>query len=190
MRGRAQKKGSVQFRGYDLRELRLPGGIRAKSTKELVVSSGWAATALIALEAGQYVANKGDCIRIYGKCIGDAWTGLLEEIHGRCRVEWGYLIPEQDTDRKLLWDLCERALGFENHFLTCFRNYLLTELRGEDESHTVSAAKRLGEIIYPDDEVINALRELERAPSEALRDAARVALESMQGIGVETVPGG
>ena len=47
-----------EFYGYDNRAVLLPDGTPARSTRNLIRVTGWAATALIAAQAGIYVARK------------------------------------------------------------------------------------------------------------------------------------
>jgi hypothetical protein len=91
--------------------------------KDLVTAMGLAATAILAFKAGQYAGGKRDCLRLYRACINDEWTGFLEELYERGRNEWGYQVPENQGDRERLRRLCEQALGFENHFLSLYREY-------------------------------------------------------------------
>ena len=125
-----------EFYGYDCRAVRLPDGGEARSTRNLIRTTGWAATALVAHRAGRYVARKRDCHAIYRETIGDEWGDLLADIYTQCRAEWNYLIPDDAADRRRLRAICERTLAFENHFLAIYRRYLLAELRGADDVNT------------------------------------------------------
>jgi len=64
-----------------------------------------------------------------------------------------------------LRELCKRTLAFENHYLSIYREYLLAQLRREDEDSRLFAVKRLGETIYADEETIDVLQEAEAARS-------------------------
>ncbi len=98
-----------KFYGYDHRPVRLPDGRSVPTTRDLIRVIGWAATALVALQAGRYVARKRDCHVLYRACIGDEWTALLDDIDTRCRGEWGYLVPDDPYQRRDLRDICARA---------------------------------------------------------------------------------
>lgn len=137
-----------EFYGYD----------RDGTTKELVLATMWAATCLVALEAGQYVARKGDAPGQYRRHVGDAWTPFVEEVYGRCRTAWRYRIPADAADRRALRDLCGRTLAFENHYLAAYRAYLLAHLRQERDDGRLFAAERLAQVVYPDAEVQSRLR--------------------------------
>ncbi|HEY7831966.1 MAG TPA: nucleotidyltransferase domain-containing protein [Ktedonobacterales bacterium] len=128
-----------EFYGYTRRLTRLPGGGAAPGTRDLIRSVGWAATALLALRAGVYVARKRDCATLYREHIGDAWAELLEQLDTRCRGAWHYLIPTDGAERAELRDICARTLGFENHFLAVYHDYLLAELRGAAGPHRQQA---------------------------------------------------
>ncbi|HLI50652.1 MAG TPA: hypothetical protein VKU87_02580 [Thermomicrobiaceae bacterium] len=117
------------FYGYARRPIRLSDGSFAASTRDLVRVSGWIATALVAHRASRYVSRKRDCHREYRYAIGDQWSNLLDDIYERCRTDWGYLIPAGSEDRRRLRTICRQMLGFENHFLTIYRDLLLQQLR-------------------------------------------------------------
>jgi predicted nucleotidyltransferase len=139
-----------EFYGYDRRPMRDTVGSTLSSTKDLVVTIGLIATAIIALQAGRYVGNKRDGLRLYQTEIGDAWTALVTAISARCRDRWSYRVPERAEDRRRLRALCQEALAFENHFLALYRDHLLAELHHEGADRRQRAVQRLGEVIYPD----------------------------------------
>jgi hypothetical protein len=145
------------FYGYDRRTARASEGGERHSTRDLVRVTGWIATALVAYRAGVYVACKRDCHRAYRHHIGDAWAPLLETIYQRCRTDWGYLIPDAEPDRQALRALCEETLHFENHFLTIYKHYLLTELLENGEEARGRALWILGQIDYQDADIRQAV---------------------------------
>ena len=120
------------WRGYANRTVRLPDGSEVLSTRNLIRTTGWAATALVALKAGQYVVTKRECHTLYRTAINDEWAPLLEDIYRACREQWQYLIPEQPEDRQHLRVICERTLAFENHFLGIYMDFLLRQVRERD----------------------------------------------------------
>jgi hypothetical protein len=154
----------AEFFGYDCRLVRLPGGAQARSTRDLIRSTGWAATALIALRAGQYVSRKRDCHLMYRQYIGDEWSQLLADIYHSCRDVWRYLIPEDTAARAKLRAICQRTLGFENHFLAIYRGYLLAELQASDPADVRQALAALARISFQDGEILAAARTREREP--------------------------
>ncbi len=101
-------------------QLHATTGRDVPSTRNLIRVTGWAATALLALRGGVYVARKSDCQATYQRHISDEWTDLLDDLYRRCRTDWRYLIPVSDA---ALRALCQRALQFENHFLLVYRDY-------------------------------------------------------------------
>lgn len=147
---------SDEFFGYTNRTLRLPNGQEVPRTRNLVRTTGWAATALLAFQARQYVGRKRDCVRQYRDHIGDKWSSLLEEIALSCRDEWQYLIPTASHARKSLRDLCERTLGFEQHFLMLYKSYLLDQLRSTEPEY-VQFALELQEQLPLDDAEVRAV---------------------------------
>jgi predicted nucleotidyltransferase len=138
-----------EFYGYDRRRMSDAAGATVPSTKDLVVTVGLIATAIIALQAGRYVGSKRDCIRLYRSEIGDVWAGLVTAVYENCRDHWAYRIPERAEERRRLQELCREALAFENHFLALCRDHLLAELRHEDADRRRRAVQRLREVVYP-----------------------------------------
>lgn len=155
-----------EFYGYDI------GG----RTQHFVVAMGWAATAIIVLDAGQYVARKRDWLDMYRQHIAGAWVPFLSTVYERCRNHWDYAIPVDAAGRAALRALCRQALDFENHYLARYRAYLLDQLAGGDPSGQALALERLAQVIYPDAEVAAAIRTLADSPVESLRTAAGQAL--------------
>jgi len=147
-----------EFYGYTNRTLQLADGREVPCTRNLVRTTGWAATALLALQAGQYAARKRDCVRLYREHIGDEWTSLLEEITVFCRDEWQYLIPTTHHACERLRELCEHTLRFEQHFLTCYKSYLLGQLRPTEQEHVRIARQFQEQSPLDDAEVIALLR--------------------------------
>jgi predicted nucleotidyltransferase len=153
------------FYGYD--ELDSSG---ERSTKMLVHIAGFTASCILALRAGLMVMKKSDWLAAYTKSIGDEWTTFLETLYTKCKLAWGYRIPDGQSDRQILRDLCRQALIFENHYLTIYREYLLAQLRGDDISEQLFAAGRLKDIIYP--EILPRLKAL-----QSTSGAAQTAIE-------------
>ncbi len=89
--------------------------------------TSWAATALVALQAGRYVTSKRECHSIYQATIKDEWSPLLADIYNLCRGTWRYLIPEAPEDLQRLRAICERTLAFENHFLSIYWAWLSSQ---------------------------------------------------------------
>lgn len=145
------------FFGYDQSPVPGADGSDQPSTKLLVASVGWTATAIIALRTGRYVQDKAACAQLYQEHIADEWTDLVTDVHQLCRSRWRYLIPSADADRRTLRSLCNQALDFQNHYLRLYRHYQLAELSSGDPQRQQLAAQRLEEIVFPDPEVQQAL---------------------------------
>ncbi len=160
---------SGEFYGYNTRKIRLPDGTSVNSTRNLIRVTGWMATALIALQAGQYVARKRDCHTMYQQWIGDEWTPLQENIYTLCRGKWNYLIPQDKADQERLRAICARTLEFENHFLQCYRPFLLAEVQGADDQSKGRARWLMGQIPYDDAEIRMALQLHEHADGQNLQ---------------------
>jgi hypothetical protein len=78
-------------------------------------------------------------------------------LHDLCRNRWAYLIPDNPHDRQRLRDLCARILEFENHHLSIRRTYLLNALRTGSPSARLAAARTLGGLLFPDQEIRDTL---------------------------------
>lgn len=162
--------------------MRRPDGTGADSTRDLIRAVGWAATGLVALRAGEYVASKRECHLAYARAIGDKWSTLLRDIYEHCRGEWAYLVPDAAADRALLRAICARTLGFENHFLTIYRRYVARELAQPDEEAALAALSALVAAPLRDPDVTRALQTLARdGTSATLREAAHVAIDRLAG---------
>jgi hypothetical protein len=151
-----------EFYGYARRLTRLPDGHMEVGTRDLMRSVGWMATALVAYQAGQYVATKRDCASIYRTHIGDQWSDLLDELAVWVRGGWQYRIPADPEERSRLRAICARTLGFENYFLTVYRDYALAELRGADWAGRVMVIETLRRVPLADAALMEAVAEAER----------------------------
>lgn len=159
--------------GFDQWPVPDPDGREVPSTKLLVASVCWTATALVALRTGRYVADKGESVALYAEHVGDEWTDLVTAVYKFCRNRWGYRIPAGKGERRKLHAMCERALAFQNHFLGHYREYLLAELRSAEPDRQELAARRLGQTRFADPEVRGVLGELVTGgPPEVGRAAA------------------
>lgn len=140
-----------EFFGFDQWLIPDPRLGDVPSTKLLVATVGWTATALVARHAGVYVPNKAASAAMYASLIGDSWTPLVVDVQEWCRNRWHYLIPDADADaeRAILRQLCDDALDFQNHFLRVYRDDALGELASGDPGRRLLAAERLGQITYP-----------------------------------------
>lgn len=146
-----------RFFGYTQWTMPTADGIDQPSTKLLIASIGWTATAIVALRTRQYVKDKAASVDLYRTRVGDEWTDLVVTVHDLCRNRWHYQVTDSDTDQRTLRDLCDQALGSENHFLTIYREYQLAELASADPERQKLAIQHLREIVFPDDEVASAL---------------------------------
>ncbi len=81
-------------------------------------------------------------------------------------------------------ELCKRTLAFENHYLSIYREYLLAQLRREDEDSRLFAMKRLGETIYADEETINALQAAGSRGGEKLRQAVQETMQKIRSVAI------
>jgi hypothetical protein len=147
-----------EFYGYANRMVRLPDGKEVPCTRNLVRTTGWAATALLALQAKKYVVRKRDCPGLYRHFIGDEWSSLLKEVSTICRDEWQYLIPVERRDRQRLRALCERTLHFEQHYLSIYKPYLLEQLHSTEQEYACLAVWFQEQFPLDDEEIMSVLQ--------------------------------
>ncbi len=143
-----------EFFGYDtvhIPEWYTPG--TTHGVKELITTCTRLARAHLALRAGRYTGSKGGSVAEYREAFGadDEWTDLLTQLYVNGKLRWGYAVPAEDAERRLLRDLCQRTLAFENDFLARYRSYLLDLALSGDAEERTQARARLAEVIYPDD---------------------------------------
>ncbi|MBW4561375.1 MAG: nucleotidyltransferase domain-containing protein [Mojavia pulchra JT2-VF2] len=173
-----------EFYGYDRRLMHLRDGASQKGIKDLVINVLSPADALILHKTGKYIGTgswKRNCATQYRIWINDQWTELVEQIYEYCCRRWAYLIPKATGDRQLLHHLCKQALGFENHFLECYRSYLLEKLPQSQPFEQLQYVKQLGQLIYPGDrKLVTVLQELAQNGNPELQQAAVQTLELWQ----------
>ncbi|MEM7532320.1 MAG: nucleotidyltransferase domain-containing protein [Chloroflexota bacterium] len=148
---------TAPFYGYTNRNIRLPHGDEVPSTRNLIRVMGWAATALVAFIGSQIVVRKKNCHELYRVYVSDKWATLLEDIYHKCRQDWHYQIPQTPGEQGELRSICQRALGFENHFLIVYKQFLLHELQSADPSIRIQAIEMQKQIPYLDPKVIELL---------------------------------
>jgi hypothetical protein len=170
------------FRGYTRRTLRLAGGEEVPCTRDLIRLVGWAATGLLALHAGVYVARKSDAHRLYRQHIGGEWAPLIEQTYTLCRMRWVYLIPTEPDEGAQLRALCDQTLGFERSFAAIYRDYLLAELVSDDPEAARFAAEMMSRAPLCDDAVTIALDRLAQHGAAASKPLAQAALARMGGL--------
>jgi hypothetical protein len=169
------------FRGYTRRTLRLASGAEVPCTRDLIRLTSWAATALLALQCGVYVARKRDVHRLYREQIGGEWATLIEEMYTLCRMRWGYLIPAETAERERMRALCDQTLDFERAFAAIYRPYLLAELASDEPAAARLAADVMGRAPLEDDDVRAALERLAMRGDVGSQRLARAALAQLPG---------
>lgn len=169
----------AEYYGYDRQMLPCSDGGEQRSTKWLVATVCWLATALVALRTGKYVGSKREAIELYKTHISDEWADLLEQVYD-CRDRWYYLIPIEEAKQQALKLLCQSALEFGNHFLHIYQSFLLSELRSGQLESQLLALKSLNRIVYPtNQEIISILKELQQSDEENIRNTASTATEKI-----------
>lgn len=176
-----------EFYGYDARTIPFGGAQAVPSTRDLVRSVGWAATALVALRAGRYVTRKRDSHLAYRDVVGDGWTEWLDELMNACRQRWQYRVPETSADRQSLRRLCARTLAFERHYLVIYRRYLIGELRSADVERQLAALRPVTYAPWFDTAIEGALSQLCQAASQPVQQAARTGVQRYHAAAAATV---
>ncbi len=165
------------FLGYTRRTVRLSKGRMVPSTRDLIRLTGWAATALLALQCGIYVPSKRVAHTLYHEHIGDPWDTLIADIYDLCRTRWSYLIPDAQEDRARLRGLCECTLLFERHFLARYNPYLIAELQSGGEG-ALKACEVMRRVPVFDATVLRELRCLASEGASDVQEAAHEALSA------------
>lgn len=119
---------------------------KAVGTERLVHSIFRIAGALVALETGQIVLSKRECVHVYGAGAVDEWTALVADVFYWCYDKWQYQIPKDLEGREKLRRFYEQTLNFENHFLSRYYDFLSKNAYGEDIHLRQTAKKQLAEI--------------------------------------------
>ena len=147
-----------EFYGYDRKRIAewYPADVE-RGTKELVTAMARIATAILAVRAGAYVARKEEAIRLYAEIVGGGWTGYLQALYEKCKLQWHYRIPEGRLDREELRLLCRQTLDFENHYFALHRDYLLGLLGSSEPGDREFAAEQLRRVVYADDSIIASI---------------------------------
>ena len=170
----------AEFYGYERQMIPGSDGVERPSSKWLVATVGWIATALIAYRTKQYVGSKGKAAQLYKTQINDKWATLVEQVYEQCRNHWNYLIPDEEVERQILRSLCRDTLEFSNQYLSVYHDFVLRELCEGTPKQQLLAVKSLAQVIYPDDqEISNALERLQQSSHGELRKAAYEAKDTI-----------
>ncbi|GAC1639502.1 MAG: hypothetical protein NVS4B2_28970 [Chloroflexota bacterium] len=106
------------FYGYDRKRIDewYPPSVH-RGLKEVVSTGTHIARALVAVQGQRYVGSKTSAITVYGEIIGDEWATYLETLYRKGKMEWAYLISQDEGERRILKALCAQFLFLERHFL-------------------------------------------------------------------------
>ena len=169
---------SGDFYGYD-QQLLPPGNEKKHNIKKLVTAVCWAATVLVAWDAGKTVEGKYASVEMYRECVHDEWTSFVEEMYERGNRQWHYLVPQVPAERQRLRELCAQTLAFERHYLSRYKQYLLAEL-SRNNAYVLATVQHLKHDIALDEECIAALQAVDCSNNQELRSAVEDALQSAQ----------
>ena len=154
----------AEFYGYERQTIPCKDSIERPSSKWLISTVSWIATALVAMQTEQYVGSKGQAVELYKTYINDEWTNLVEQVYELWRNRRHYLIPENVDERQTLRSMCRETLSFSNYFLSRYRSFLLRELYEEQPKNQILALKMLARIVYPEDrEIVDAIKRLQES---------------------------
>ena len=131
-----------------------------------MTGTGWYATALIAWHTGFMVVRKTDVPWVYDAHVGGRWAPFVRELFSQCRDGWDYQIPPKPADLQRLQALCQSSLDFENHFLLCYRDFLIAELASGNDGDRATALQTLDRLPYHDPEI----EQRRRAVARCLRE--------------------
>ncbi len=148
------------LKGYDWREKIKYQNKQFNSIKEIVVLTGWMATGLIAWRGKIYVPTKNHVINLFKSVIGGHLADDLQNIMEVCRVQFEYMTPETTEELLVLEKVLPRVLEFENFFLKNYQDFLIENLYSTNPIRVRTSIIRLGEILYPNDNSLNALKRL------------------------------
>ncbi|OKH11095.1 hypothetical protein NIES592_22940 [Fischerella major NIES-592] len=73
--------------------------------------------------------------------------------------------------------LSEQALGFDNHFLAQYKEYVFTQLPQEKPFAQLCYVKQLGQLIYPEQAIAAALKMLQNSSNAEVRFAVAETLQ-------------
>lgn len=96
------------------------------STKQIISQYGWIATAMVAVENGDFVTNKKECVEKF-KDLDSNKGQYLEEVFKNIREKWNYRLPKDEEEKKQLRGFCEELLTWENNYLEYLAKYLSRE---------------------------------------------------------------
>jgi hypothetical protein len=172
----------AEFYGYDRRTLPSVDGGEQYSTKGLITTVCWLATALVAFRTGNYVGSKREAVESYKAHIGGEWSDFVEKVYDY-RSHWHYLLPVEKSDRQTLGLTCQRALEFSNHFLEIYQGFLLDELNCEQPDAQLPAINSFIRIVYPGNQALaDVLEKLRQSKDQKIRDAANTAADHIDRI--------
>jgi Nucleotidyltransferase domain len=138
-----------EFFGYERNGMPAPGGWNGPGTKKLINAVSMAAGALVAIQCGQAVMRRSDCVAMYRSQVGDVWSDFVEQVCAFRTPETGYAMPVDGDQRKRLRRFCAEMPAFENHFLQRYGEYLLAQLDSRDDVQKRWAVEQLAAVKLP-----------------------------------------
>ena len=176
-----------EFFGYDLEGIYSIPVCQNLGTKGLIWTLCPMVTAIVALKARRFVAGKSEGFRLYQKYVNDEWADFLTEIWDTCRTQWESRMPTDSVGRRKVRAFSQKILAFENHYLTLYKQFWLRDLeeaKGEYVNvygdRKLQAIRHLGDVVYPDDKVEQALLTFETSRNAKWRKEAQETLRKIR----------
>ena len=176
-----------EFFGYDLEGIYSIPVCQNLGTKGLIWTLCPMVTAIVTLKTGRFVAGKSEGFRFYQKYVNDEWADFLAEVWDTCRVQWESRMPTDSVDRKKVRAFSQKILAFENHYLTLYKQFWLRDLEAAQGEYVnvygdrkLQAIRHLGDVVYPDDTVENALKPFENSDNPDWRKETQDTLQKIR----------
>ena len=96
-----------------------PPGVDEATCEMVELAAGLAAPMAVNLGA-DFITGKRDAVEKFVSVGAPPWSGFVDALYRRCRIDWRYRIPEGPDERAELSDLCLSLHALEGHFLQEF----------------------------------------------------------------------
>jgi hypothetical protein len=169
-----------EYYGYErwgtyLGERTFDPGVRSLVTSVMLIS-----TCLVMMKAGQRVASKHESVLAYQRYVGDEWTEFVQQVYMQCKDAWHYEMPKSQRARRQFRRLCAQMLAFENHFLACCRESVLSDLRHPEDAIKQMALYRLKRIAYSGEDYVTVLTELKAGQNGRIAQDVEAILDKLE----------
>lgn len=97
---------------------------RNLESKPVLSLIGWISTALIAMQAKQYVGKKSDVCRAHELHINNEWTPYVRDAYQLIRTELNYRMPHDEHTRAAMRTICSKLLDFERYYMQAYKEHV------------------------------------------------------------------